>query len=197
MHMQAVMKFLLRPGCVSLQATVAVMQDGTIAIEANLSHALVQWPFLSDISLVWAAASIFQPDASTGDDPADKAAAQAVAETLDKSTQQPWLYLNIVLRNSQLFLPVLDLVGPAKTPPWQDQDCISIAPCTVLHKVGITILRAAHCFSPCATCSHTPDSAHLVRGSKEDTALQCKQLREDVCKPNTSQCYVDLDYVDQ
>ena len=87
------------------------MQDGTIAIEANLSHALVQWPFLSDISLVWAAASVFQPEVPAGDDPAAEAAADAVAQTLDKSVQQPWLYLNIVLRNSQLFLPVLDLVS--------------------------------------------------------------------------------------
>lgn len=42
------------------------MQDGTVAVEADVSHALVQWPFLTDISFVWAAASIFQPEAATG-----------------------------------------------------------------------------------------------------------------------------------
>ena len=92
------------------QATIAVMQDGTVAIEADLCHALVQWPFLSDISLVWAAASIFQPESPIGEDPAERAAAEAAAQQLDRSVQQPWIYLNIVLRNSQLFLPVLDLV---------------------------------------------------------------------------------------
>ena len=94
-----------------MQATIALMEDGTVAVEANLSHALLQWPFLSDISLIWAAASIFQPVPSSAGDPAAQAVAEAAAQKLDKSIQQPWIYLNIVLRNSQIFLPVLDVVS--------------------------------------------------------------------------------------
>ena len=82
-----------------------------MAIETSLCHTLVQWPFLTDISLIWALASIFQPEAPpAGGDAAAEAAAEAVAQTLDKSVEKAWLYLNIVLQNSQLFLPVLDLV---------------------------------------------------------------------------------------
>ena len=44
--------------------------------------------------------------------PSDRAACvQAVTESVTQVVQ-PWLYFNIVLRNSQIFLPVLDLVRP-------------------------------------------------------------------------------------
>lgn len=43
-----------------LQIAVAVMLDGTVAVEVASEHALLQWPFLSDMSLVDAIAKIFQ-----------------------------------------------------------------------------------------------------------------------------------------
>ena len=48
-------------GHADLQATIALMKDGTIAIEVSTALTLIQWPFLTDISLAWAAASIFDP----------------------------------------------------------------------------------------------------------------------------------------
>ena len=41
------------------QVTVAVMDDGTVAVEVAESQALLQWPYLSDISLITAVASVF------------------------------------------------------------------------------------------------------------------------------------------
>ena len=35
------------------------MDDATVAVEVAACEALVQWPYLSDLSLIWALASIF------------------------------------------------------------------------------------------------------------------------------------------
>ena len=42
-----------------LQVTVGVMDDATVAVEVAACEALVQWPYLSDMTLIWALASIF------------------------------------------------------------------------------------------------------------------------------------------
>ncbi len=84
------------------------MKDGTVAIQAALAQAQLQWPFLHDISLVSAITSVFLPAAAAapgGDDFAAAAAAGAVARALQPG---PWLYFNLLLVNSALFTPVLD-----------------------------------------------------------------------------------------
>ncbi len=80
------------------------MKDGTIAVEVAVARALLQWPFLSDLSLVDALMSVFVPDT-------------AVLEEMNGSpvlTQpaslQPWLYFNLYLTDSEFFLPILDMV---------------------------------------------------------------------------------------
>ena len=94
------------------QATIALMKDGTVAVEVDVSLALLQWPFLSDISLGWAAASIFAPTpAQPGADPAAAAASAAMDAVLNSAEHVPWLYLNIILQDSQFFLPVADPVS--------------------------------------------------------------------------------------
>jgi len=35
------------------------MDDATVAVEVAACEALVQWPYLSDMTLIWALASIF------------------------------------------------------------------------------------------------------------------------------------------
>ena len=55
-----------------MQVTVAVMNDSTVAVELAALQALLQWPYLSDLSLINAMASIFQrpatqPGASVND----------------------------------------------------------------------------------------------------------------------------------
>ena len=97
-----------------LQATIALLKDGTIAVEVSTSLTLVQWPFLTDISLAWAAASIFEPClAETEDSPC--AASQEIETVLADAEFGPWLYINCILRDSQLFIPVAD---PVSTPRW-------------------------------------------------------------------------------
>lgn len=52
-----------------------MIKDGTMAVEAFLGNTLVQWPFLTDLSLIWAAASIFlppKPEEGETPDPAAK-----------------------------------------------------------------------------------------------------------------------------
>lgn len=43
-----------------LQVAVAVMTDGTVAVEVASENALVQWPFLSDLTLIDAITKVFQ-----------------------------------------------------------------------------------------------------------------------------------------
>ena len=101
-------------GCIDvLQVSIALQKDGTVAIQTALDKALVQWPFLRDISLLSAITAVFVPATSPGGstDTARAAAAAAAAGALDMTLLQPWLYYNILLLNSQLFVPVLDKVG--------------------------------------------------------------------------------------
>ena len=99
-----------------LQVQLSVIDDGTLAIEATVHQLLAQWPYLSDLSLIWAAASIFQPatpaDVAAADaDPAHQAAAAASQRILQEPAVQPWLYFNLIAHNSHAFAPVMDLVS--------------------------------------------------------------------------------------
>ena len=104
-----------------------------MAVQTALDRALVQWPFLHDTSLVAATAAVFVPTAShsLSHDAARSAAQAAAAGALDVTLLQPWLYNNVLLLNSQLFIPVLDKVrpvflrlctqSPAISPGWSDR----------------------------------------------------------------------------
>ena len=99
-----------------LQVQLSVIDDGTLAIEATVYQLLAQWPYLSDLSLIWAAASIFEPAspaevAGARADPAHQAAAAAAHRILQEPAVQPWLYFNLIAHNSHVFAPVMDLVG--------------------------------------------------------------------------------------
>lgn len=103
-----------------LQVSLALQKDGTVAVQTALDKALVQWPFLHDISLVTAVCAVFVPGAALGTGPgrsaagkdaATSAAHAAAAGALDMTLLQPWLYNNVLLLNSQLFIPVLDKAG--------------------------------------------------------------------------------------
>ena len=96
-----------------LQVKVGVFQDGTIAVEATLDRVLAQWPFWSDQSLLTALTSIFVAPlaaASMSADPAAREAALAAEEVLAGGMEQPWLYFNLIARDSHVFLPVFDMV---------------------------------------------------------------------------------------
>ena len=92
---------------------MGVFQDGTIAVEATLDRVLAQWPFWSDQSLLTALTSIFVAPldaASMSSDPAAREAALAAEEVLAGGMEQPWLYFNLIARDSHIFLPVFDMV---------------------------------------------------------------------------------------
>jgi hypothetical protein len=72
--------------------------DGTVACQLYGASALVQWPFLCDVSLASALASVFRPDWGCPPPPLGRALMLQRA---------PWLYFNVVLRDSQLFVPSL------------------------------------------------------------------------------------------
>lgn len=92
------------------------MKDGTIAVEVSTSLTLIQWPFLTDISLAWAAASIFDPNLVENE--ADTSTTRnEIDAVLANSEIGPWLYFNCILRDSQMFLPVADPVSQL-TPPF-------------------------------------------------------------------------------
>lgn len=58
------------PWTCTKQVAVAVMTDGTVAVEVASEHALVHWPFLSDITLIDALVKVFQlPPHLTDDQP--------------------------------------------------------------------------------------------------------------------------------
>lgn len=80
--------------CVNfLQIVFSMLADGTMANEVELCHSLLQWPYLTDMSLVNAVVSIFQPGWCTGPQP-------LVNTLLLKAN--PWFYFNLVLRESQV-----------------------------------------------------------------------------------------------
>ena len=85
-----------------------------MAVQTALDKALVQWPFLHDTSLIAAITAVFVPAGhlAAGTDTAKAAAQAAAAGALDMTLLQPWLYNNVLLLNSQLFIPVLDKVSP-------------------------------------------------------------------------------------
>ena len=96
---------------------LGLLKDGTVAIQAALAQAQLQWPFLHDISLVSAITSVFLPPSAPGprgDADAAAAAAGAVVSALQAGAPQPWLYFNLLTVNSALFVPVLDKV---RAPP--------------------------------------------------------------------------------
>lgn len=100
-----------------LQVSIALQKDGTVAVQTALDKALVQWPFLHDTSLIAAVTAVFLPagHVTAGTDAAKAAAQAAAAGALDMTLLQPWLYNNVLLLNSQLFIPVLDKVMPAES----------------------------------------------------------------------------------
>lgn len=91
---------------------MAILLDGTMAVEVESAHCLLAWPFAADVSLTTALAAIFSPPVDPAEGEGSGAGLAAGAEPAASAQlpwqPQPWLYLNFLLTNSQLFLPVLD-----------------------------------------------------------------------------------------
>ncbi|GLI64033.1 hypothetical protein VaNZ11_007171 [Volvox africanus] len=81
-----------------VRVSFAMLQDGTIANEIEMCHTLVQWPYLTETSLVSSIIAIFMPmwgHPLSG------------PEALLRLSATPWFYFNLLLRNSQVYLPLL------------------------------------------------------------------------------------------
>ncbi len=76
----------------------AMQADGTMSNEIELCHALMQWPYLTEFSLISSVISIFLP--SWGHPITSPAATLRLMEF-------PWFYFNLLVRDSQIFLPLL------------------------------------------------------------------------------------------
>ncbi len=81
-----------------VRVSFAIMHDGTMANEVELCHTLVQWPYLTEMSLVSAIIAIFLPGWGQ---PA------AGPESLLRLATAPWFYFNLIFTNSQIYVPVL------------------------------------------------------------------------------------------
>jgi hypothetical protein len=72
--------------------------DGTMAVEVQLAHALLQWPYLTDMSIVSAIVSVFVP---TWGGPS------YTLEQILQLKRTPWLYFNLLIKDSQVGVFVL------------------------------------------------------------------------------------------
>ncbi|KXZ47067.1 hypothetical protein GPECTOR_38g304 [Gonium pectorale] len=81
-----------------MRVSFAMFQDGTMSNEIELCHTLIQWPYLTEMSLISSIISIFLP---TWGHPV------MTPEAGLRLMAAPWLYFNLVLRDSQLFIPIL------------------------------------------------------------------------------------------
>lgn len=70
-----------------------MLADGTMANEVAFCHTLLQWPYLTDLSLLSAIISIFQPNWCTGPPPTINTLLMRISS---------WSYFNVVLRQSQV-----------------------------------------------------------------------------------------------
>ncbi|KAG1655546.1 hypothetical protein FOA52_001952, partial [Chlamydomonas sp. UWO 241] len=73
---------------------LCVRPDGTVAVEVSLCHSLIQWPYLSDMSLISAMVALFVPGWCLEPAP--------LIDTI-VTKASPWLYFNLVASHSQLW----------------------------------------------------------------------------------------------
>jgi hypothetical protein len=90
-----------------LSLLFAYLADGTMAVEMALTRCLLQWPYLSDMSLASTATAVFLPGWRRPAAPAAPAGAPPPEDDRDPLEAWPWMYVNIVLRDSQVYVPLL------------------------------------------------------------------------------------------
>ena len=82
--------------------TYASLKDGTAALEAGFGNAKLNWPYFDDAKLFTKLGSIFDKfkDCNYVEPPG------IVTTTMDRARYQPWFYMNFVIHDAELFLPV-------------------------------------------------------------------------------------------
>lgn len=83
---------------IRLETSVAILSDGTMAVEVALSGGILQWPYFYDSSLMKCIAGIFTH--------VDERQNNACSDNQIDITA--WLYINIVMSDTEVFVPIID-----------------------------------------------------------------------------------------
>ena len=90
---------------IRLEVNLALLKDGTMAVETALTSALLQWPYFNDMSLINSIANIFTGPPESHLPVVD----EPQARNLDlQNSRSPWMYINTLLTEVEVFVPVLD-----------------------------------------------------------------------------------------
>ena len=84
--------------------TYASLTDGTAALEVGFGNAKVNWPYFDDMQLLTKVGSIFSKFKPGGF--AYVPEPNIVTTTMEQAQHQKWFYMNFVLYNAEVFLPV-------------------------------------------------------------------------------------------
>jgi len=93
---------------VRLEVSVAILEDSTTAVEVGLSSALLQWPYFKDLSLIWSVANVFK-SVPPGEREQVNDDVPVVKESPPAPGPSSWLYFNVILTETEIFVPVLDV----------------------------------------------------------------------------------------
>ncbi|WIA12623.1 hypothetical protein OEZ85_006280 [Tetradesmus obliquus] len=85
-------------GSAAFKLHFGYLKEGTMQVEVSLANTLVQWPYLADLGLVAAIINVFY---------SDWGAAPQLPPAWLQLRRNPWLYFNLVITDSQIFLPLL------------------------------------------------------------------------------------------
>jgi hypothetical protein len=120
---------------VRVEVSVAVLSDGTTAVEIALSSALIQWPYFHDASLIMSLINLFKVPSieereENGDDYPVPQQEQQQSEKQQQGTKavppggmatslgslaasdsgpSSWLYVNALLVDTEIFVPIIDV----------------------------------------------------------------------------------------
>jgi hypothetical protein len=120
-----------------------------MAVELDLCHSLLQWPYLTDMSLINAMVAIFQPTWCTGPRP--------FMDTLQLKLN-PWLYVNVVVRQSQVCVRARLCVCVCMCV----RVCTGSCPTMVPYNTHARTHARTHAKTHTHTCAHTDVFAHHI-----------------------------------
>lgn len=89
---------------IRLEASVGLLSDSTMAIEVALSGSLLQWPYFQDISLISSITNIFNLGSAQERELED----HPVQTEKQEEDIYPWMYLNVLITDTEFFVPVID-----------------------------------------------------------------------------------------
>lgn len=108
-----------------------------MAVEVGLCHTLMQWPYLTDMSLINAMVGIFVPTWCTGP--------PAFIDTL-QTKLNPWLYFNCIVRQSQVCVHANTCAHKGRKCLYTNKSSVNAPPS---HSLSQLVNRCCGC---CNTC---------------------------------------------